>query len=135
LRFGKEEEEDEKVLKIDFWTTVSFFRGGSLQGCQIFLGTTYQNGKNSTKLPYQMATKYTKWPQNIPNGHKIYQMATKYTKWHKIGQMAIKYTNTFNTKTLQNLPKSGFFGLKLSHLATLDQYPTPTPLTPRFPSA
>jgi hypothetical protein len=30
---------------------------------------------------YQMATKYTKWPQNIPNGHKIYQMATKYTKW------------------------------------------------------
>jgi hypothetical protein len=28
-----------------------------------------------------MATKYTKWPQNIPNGHKIYQMATKYTKW------------------------------------------------------
>jgi hypothetical protein len=30
---------------------------------------------------YQMATKYTKWPQNIPNGHKIYQNATKYTKW------------------------------------------------------
>jgi hypothetical protein len=27
-----------------------------------------------------MATKYTKWPQNIPNGHKMYQMATKYTK-------------------------------------------------------
>jgi hypothetical protein len=32
------------------------------QGCQIFLGTTYQNGK-----------KYTKSPQNIPNGPKIYQ--------------------------------------------------------------
>jgi hypothetical protein len=29
------------------------------QGCQIFLGTTYQNGK-----------KYTKWPQNRPNGRK-----------------------------------------------------------------
>jgi hypothetical protein len=27
------------------------------QGCQIFPGTTYQNGKN-----------YTKWQQNIPNG-------------------------------------------------------------------
>jgi hypothetical protein len=41
-----------------------------------------------------MATKYTRWPQNIPNGHKIYQMATKYTKWpqnipngHKIYQI------------------------------------------------
>jgi hypothetical protein len=38
------------------------------QGCQIFLGTTYQNGKNIPKdhKIYQMATKYTKWPQNIP---------------------------------------------------------------------
>jgi hypothetical protein len=33
------------------------------QGCQIFLGTTYPNGKN------------------IPNNHKIYPMATNYTKW------------------------------------------------------
>jgi hypothetical protein len=31
-------------------------------GCQIFLGATYQNGKN------------------IPNNHKIYHMSTKYTK-------------------------------------------------------
>jgi hypothetical protein len=31
------------------------------QGCQIFLGTPYQNGKN------------------IPNEHKIYQLAIKYT--------------------------------------------------------
>jgi hypothetical protein len=30
------------------------------QGCQIFLGTKYQNGK-----------KYTKLPQNIPNVNKI----------------------------------------------------------------
>jgi hypothetical protein len=48
---------------------------------------------------YQITIKYTKLPQNIPNGHKIYQMATKYTKWpqnipngHKIYQMATKYT-------------------------------------------
>jgi hypothetical protein len=30
------------------------------QGCQIFLGTKYQNGK-----------KYTKLPRTIPNVHKI----------------------------------------------------------------
>jgi hypothetical protein len=36
-------------------------------GCQIFLGTTYQNGKN------------TKLPQKIPKGYKIYQMSVKYT--------------------------------------------------------
>jgi hypothetical protein len=35
---------------------------GSDQGCQIFLGSTYQNGKN------------------IPNGHKIYLKAVTYTK-------------------------------------------------------
>jgi hypothetical protein len=34
---------------------------------------------------YQMAIKYTKWPQK-------YQMAAKYTFGHKIYQMAIKYT-------------------------------------------
>jgi hypothetical protein len=52
----------------------------SVQGCQIFLGTTYQNGKNipNGHKIYQMATKYTIWPQNIPYGRKIYQMATKY---------------------------------------------------------
>jgi hypothetical protein len=39
------------------------------QGCQIFLATTYQNGN-----------KYTKQPENVPNGHKLYQIAVKYTK-------------------------------------------------------
>jgi hypothetical protein len=34
---------------------------GQLQGCQIFRGTTYPNGKNVPKL-YQTAIKYTKWP-------------------------------------------------------------------------
>jgi hypothetical protein len=37
----------------------------------------------------------------------------------KIGTMSIKYINTFHCKTLQNLPKLGFFGLKIYHLATL----------------
>jgi hypothetical protein len=60
------------------------------QDCQIFLGTTYQNGK-----------KYAKLPPNIPNGHNIYQMALNRTHF-------IKYTNIFHCKTLKNLPKLGF---------------------------
>jgi hypothetical protein len=53
---------------------------GLAQGCQIFLITTYQNGKN------------------VPNNHKIYQMAVQY-----VDQMVIKYTTS--SKLLQNLPK------------------------------
>jgi hypothetical protein len=34
-------------------------------------------------------------------------------------QVSIKYNNIFHCKTLQNLPKFGFFGLKTNHLATL----------------
>jgi hypothetical protein len=41
------------------------------QGCQIFLGTTYQNGKEI----YQIIIKYTNRPQNVPRSHKIDQMA------------------------------------------------------------
>jgi hypothetical protein len=46
-----------------------------MQGCQIFLGTTYQTGEKCTKLPQnkQMSINYTKGPFNIPNFHKIYQ--------------------------------------------------------------
>jgi hypothetical protein len=40
-------------------------RGAAVaQGCQNFLGTKYQSGE-----------KYTKLPQNIPNGPKIFPMA------------------------------------------------------------
>jgi hypothetical protein len=45
---------------------------------------------------YQITTKYTKWPQNISNGRKI-------------DQTVIKYTKIFHNKTLQNLPRMGFF--------------------------
>jgi hypothetical protein len=55
---------------------------------------------------YQIATNYNKQPKIIPNGHKIFQMGTK-------------YTNIFHSKALQNLPKLGFFGLKINRLATL----------------
>jgi hypothetical protein len=52
---------------------------------------------------------------NIPKRGKLYQMTIKYTKWphntpndHKMDQMAIKHTNIFRFKLLQNLPKLGF---------------------------
>jgi hypothetical protein len=44
---------------------------------------------------YQITIKSTQWAQNIPNGRKI-------------DPMAIKYTNHFHCKSLQNLPKLGF---------------------------
>jgi hypothetical protein len=47
---------------------------------------------------YQITTKYTKCPWNIPNGCKMDQMSTK-------------YNNIF--KPLPNLAKLGFFGLKI----------------------
>jgi hypothetical protein len=68
------------------------------QGCQIFIGTTYQTGKN---IPN--SHKNTKWPQtnsrtyNRPNGHMIYQPLP-----------------------LQDPPKfTQILGLKICHLATL----------------
>jgi hypothetical protein len=87
------------------------------RGCQNFLGTTYQNWKNTPNFHeiYQMATKYIKWPQSISNGHKVYQMATKYIKWPqsisngcKIYQLVIQYTTISHFKALQNLPKLEF---------------------------
>jgi hypothetical protein len=91
------------------------------QGCQFLVDKIYQNGGKYTKLApnYQMAIKYTKWPNNIPNGHKIYQMAIKYTNWTlniPNGQ------NIYQHLSLQDNPKftqSWIFGLKLYHLATL----------------
>jgi hypothetical protein len=50
----------------------------------------------------------TKMIQNIPNGHKMYEMAVN------LDQMTIKITYIFYCKTLENLPKSGFFDLKIS---------------------
>jgi hypothetical protein len=47
----------------------------------------------------KMAGKYTKWLENIPNGHKIYQ--------HFPLQDTPKYTQI------------GIFGLKINHLVTL----------------
>jgi hypothetical protein len=43
------------------------------KGCQIFIGTRYQNGGEV----YQSIIKYTTMQLNIPNGHKINPMAMK----------------------------------------------------------
>jgi hypothetical protein len=49
--------------------------------------------------PDQNRKKYTKWPQTRPNGRKV-------------DQTAIKHTDIFHYKSLQNLPKLGFLVLK-----------------------
>jgi hypothetical protein len=45
------------------------------QGCQIFLGTTYQIKKNvpNDLQIYKVAIKYTIWPKSRLNGHLKYQ--------------------------------------------------------------
>jgi hypothetical protein len=72
------------------------------QGCQSFLGTTFQ--KLEKNVPSDQ--KYTK-------GHKIYQMVAKYTKWPN---------NIYQHLPLHDPPKLieiGIFGLQIYHLATL----------------
>jgi hypothetical protein len=53
----------------------------------------------TTNYFYQTAIYYTKWPQNIPNGHKTYQ--------HFPFTGPPKFTQI------------GIFALKINHLATL----------------
>jgi hypothetical protein len=65
-----------------------------LQGCQIFLATTYQNGKNIPN--YHKISK-------IPNGHKIYRVAVKQIKCPRIDHQ-------LQLQDLKKLPK---FGLKI----------------------
>jgi hypothetical protein len=62
----------------------------------------------------------------IPKPEQMYQMNAKCTKWSwniqivsHIFQMAIKYSNIFQSKALKSLPKLGFCALKINHLATL----------------
>jgi hypothetical protein len=64
-------------------TTNEVFGGAFDQGCQISLGSTYQNGENITNgiLYGHFGIFYGKMTENISNGHKIYQMVVKYTKW------------------------------------------------------
>jgi hypothetical protein len=56
-------------MQIGSTSSLETSRARKSQGCQIFLGTTYQNGKE----------------RYIPNDHKIY-----IPNGHKIDQMALK---------------------------------------------
>jgi hypothetical protein len=49
----------EKMEKNGMQIFKGLVRSSANQGCQIFLGTTYQNGE---KYTYQMTTKYNNWP-------------------------------------------------------------------------
>jgi hypothetical protein len=62
---------------------------------------TGKNIPNDHKM-YQIARRYTKKLSSIPNGHKIYK--------HFPFQGPAKYT-----------PKIGILGLKMYHLATLEE--------------
>jgi hypothetical protein len=77
----------------------------SYQGCQIFLGTTYQNGE-----------KYTKWPQNVPNGYRhtyiIYHLVIKRSNCPKNAII-------LHCKTFQNLPNFVFLVWKYTIWQTL----------------
>jgi hypothetical protein len=64
------------------------------QGCQIFVDKIYQNGG---QCMYQNTTK-------LPNGYTVHQMAEIYSKWQ-----LHTFTNIFHCKTLQILPKFGFW--------------------------
>jgi hypothetical protein len=71
------------------------------QGCQIFLGPNIPKWENIC----------TKWPQTIPNGHKLYQMIKNIPNGHKIWQhIPLRGPPTFSRIVI--------FGLKINHLAT-----------------
>jgi hypothetical protein len=79
-----------RIPSLSFFIADNFVcKSNWVQGCQIFLGTKYQNGEKYTKLHT------TKCTLSIPNGCKIHQMC-------------VKYTNALHCKTLQKLPKFGF---------------------------
>jgi hypothetical protein len=76
--------------------------------CRILVKIT-ENSDRSIKprVARFLLTKYTKTGENIP----YYQNITKWA-WHipngrKIFEMAIKYSNNFQSKVHQNLPKLG----------------------------
>jgi hypothetical protein len=71
------------------------------------------------KYIYQMATKYAKWPQNIPNDHKIHQMTTKYTKWLQNIPNGPKINLHLPLQVPPKFTQIIIFVLKICHLATL----------------
>jgi hypothetical protein len=63
-------------------------------------------------LPVFSWTQYTKMVKKLPNYHNITKWPQNISHGRKIFQMTIKYTNIFNSKALQNLPKLEFLVIK-----------------------
>jgi hypothetical protein len=79
------------VLKVSSDTDGSTGTASADQGCQIYIGTAYQNRKS------------------VPNHHKIYQMAVIIPNDHNIFQTTSECTYIFHSKSLQNVPKLVFW--------------------------
>jgi hypothetical protein len=60
---------EKQLPKTYSWNVAQLRKNFSDKGCQIFLCTTHQNWE-----------KFTKWSQNIPNGHEAYKMVVKCSK-------------------------------------------------------
>jgi hypothetical protein len=94
----------ESVFRVEYKNSF-----GSEQGCQIFLGTIYQNENIPNKSTYMY---FTKWPQNIPNGHKIYN------KWMSNRPNGHKICQHVPLQVPPKFTQIRIFGLKIYHLAT-----------------
>jgi hypothetical protein len=75
---------DEQIFN---WVSCSTWFRYRNQGCQIFLGTAYQNGE-----------KYTKYSQIIPNIHRIHQKAQNIPNGRRIDLMALIIPTSFIAK-------------------------------------
>jgi hypothetical protein len=98
-------------------TAVQFFESGGFQSCQIFLGKIYLPKIDLAwyKIPKRGDIYHNDY-NNIPNGHKIYEMAVKSIRYdHKIYQH-------LSLQDTQKVTQIGIFGLKIYHLATLEDF-------------
>jgi hypothetical protein len=99
-------------IKSAFFTRVS-------QGCQIYLVTTYQNGKNvpNNHKIYQISAIF------IPNGNKIDQISQNTTNGNRIDPNGNKLCQPLPLQELLKFTQFGILGLKIRHLATLHVTP------------
>jgi hypothetical protein len=106
-------------LRTPFQNSIWSNRNTQHQGCQIFLGSKYQNGKKCTKL---QSLNYNKRPYNGPSVHKIYQHLPLLDppKFTQIGVSGLK------TNHLATLPNMTVHQLSRSNDGLLDHYRSPS---------
>jgi hypothetical protein len=73
----------------------------------------------NTRVARFFLVQYTKTGKNIPNNHKISQMATKYTKWTEHLPNGPEIYQHLPLSDPPKFAQIGIFGLKTNHLATL----------------